>query len=67
MFVDFDATFHKKPYPEHLASNCPCNTCEYNHYPFLVIDEKCDHCAKYRVWLTDCICKLGEMERKYEV
>ena len=65
MFVDFDATFHKKPYPKYLASNGPCNTCEDSYYSFF--DEQCAHCAKYRVWVTDCICKLGEMERKYEV
>lgn len=70
MKFNFDAIFHmEKSYPKHLARNCPCKICEFGTEDKLFWFEstECDNCTKYILWTVDCICKLGEMERKYEV
>lgn len=68
MFLSFDEVFNKKPYPKHLASNSPCKTCKFGDQDelFFIHNQECDSCAKYITWTVDCICKLEEMERKYE-
>lgn len=81
MFADFNSVFHpeKKWGTICLSKNSPCLRCKnYLEYEdkaiygnvaerqYAKLPDSCNVCAKYLIWLSDCIAKLEWYEKKDE-